>query len=361
MILKKLYLFLILLLFLTPVTVFGAAGHSFGPALPVENWDPMIVIGIAVGLILILSLSTILLDKSIVTVANYTGNAVGIVLLAFASSLPLLVIAITQALSGNPQLALTTIIVTNIANVTLVLGTLAFISPLRIEKNYMIGIAATVVTISVILLMFIEFTSSTDFSMTVNPTQGSLGSLEGLLILGLFAIFVIIVHFLSNSHHAISKNKSLTDAILLAVGFGILVSWSANQLVIVSIHLAQIYNLPEIIVGTVLVVVGTSLPEFSVGFVAMGKGESEKVFTNLITSSMVNLCIALGVILLFQSFIVDIPNMSYNLIALIIVTILAVHYLHPKYQELTRWHGIILVGVYVLYLVGLSFGIQISF
>ena len=61
---------------------------------------------------------------------------VGLTIVSFATSAPELVVSVQSAFKGFPDLALGNIVGSNVANLALVLGIVAIITPIKIEKVY---------------------------------------------------------------------------------------------------------------------------------------------------------------------------------------------------------------------------------
>ena len=61
---------------------------------------------------------------------------IGMTVVSFATSAPELIVSLQAALDGHPDLALSNVIGSNIANIALVLGLTAIISPLVVDKDF---------------------------------------------------------------------------------------------------------------------------------------------------------------------------------------------------------------------------------
>jgi len=316
-----------------------------------------IIVGLAVLLLILMIVFTVLLAHSIEVVASKTGSAIGTALLACATSLPLWVFAIMFALEGETTIAMINIVGTNIADITVVLGILALIKPLTIENNFKKGAFALIVIILTVALAIFSVTLFPTFNFSTHESNGSFSFnfSEGIIIFVLFAVFIFILQLISrNSGNSLSHNKSLLAGISMSVIWGTLVCYVAAQAVLVIIHIARYYHMPEIIIGTVIVVIGTAFPEFAIGVVSIAMKKDKDVYGNMITSVVVNLCLSLGIILMFTAILVEKFIIAYHLPFMLIAIAASVILMHPKYQHLTRIHAIVLIGIYVLYLIGIA-------
>ena len=67
---------------------------------------------------------------------NLSKMVIGLTVVSFATSAPELLVSLQAALTGFSDIALGNVIGSNIANIGLVLGITAFISPLSIDRDF---------------------------------------------------------------------------------------------------------------------------------------------------------------------------------------------------------------------------------
>lgn len=89
----------------------------------------------------------------------------------------------------------------------------------------------------------------------------------------------------------------LTQIILFIVGLGLII-WSANHLLKGAIGIAQRYQISELIIGMVVVALGTSAPEFFVSMLAALHGSTDISIGNAIGSNIANIGLGLGLVAL---------------------------------------------------------------
>jgi cation:H+ antiporter len=102
------------------------------------------------------------------------------------------------------------------------------------------------------------------------------------------------------------------------------------------------------LVGLSVVAVGTSLPEMVTSIVAAKKGENEIAFGNIVGSNIFNVLFILGLSGLFSPLGVN-TDVAIDMLLLIPITLFAVIFAISK-RKVSRFEGIILVGIYVVYL-----------
>lgn len=133
-----------------------------------------------IGLVAVIIGAKWLVDGSI-DIAQLFGMSEGLIgatLVAFGTSLPELLVTITAARQGMPEMALGNVMGSNIGNTLLILGVSGLITPLRWDGLVFTFIAMVVVTL--MLLFFVR-------------TWWKLGKKEGIVLLLLYLVFLLLV------------------------------------------------------------------------------------------------------------------------------------------------------------------------
>jgi cation:H+ antiporter len=214
---------------------------------------------------------------------------IGLTVVGFGTSAPELLVSAFAAAQGNPGLAVGNAIGSNIANVALILGIAALVSPLvvgsrilRREMPLLLGVMAFAG-----LLLF---------------RDGYLGRLDGVLLLaGLAGVlaWVILDGLRGRSDstdpiHAefdreIPKEVPTPRALIwLALGL-LLLLVSARVLVWGAVNVAETLGVSDLLIGLTIIAIGTSLPELAASVVAVRHGEPDIAIGNVIGSNIFNL------------------------------------------------------------------------
>ena len=116
--------------------------------------------------------------------------------------------------------------------------------------------------------------------------------------------------------------------------------------------LAHKWGVPSLIVGLTIVAFGTSAPELIVSVQAVLTGASELAIGNVIGSNIANILLVLGVPALIMALPTNVAGVGRNAaVGLFATVLLIVLIFMPMGGPLVRWHGIILFGGIVLYLI----------
>lgn len=246
------------------------------------------------GLILLVFSADKFVDGAAATAkrAGLPPLLIGMMIIGFGSSMPEMVISALSAWDGNPGLALGNAFGSNIANIALILGVTAVISPIAVKS--------TVLWRELPLLTAITVVTAAIFYV-----DGELDRLDGWLLIVLF----VAVMGWSIYEGIETPSDDLADAVeaelqeplglapaltYLILGLTFLVV-SSRILVWGGIEVASRLGISDLIIGLTIVAVGTSLPELASSIVAVRKGEHELALGNVIGSNMFNTSIVVGI------------------------------------------------------------------
>ncbi len=284
-----------------------------------------------------------------VYVANKFGIPpllVGFTIVGFGTSLPELIVAINANLKGAGGIALGNILGSNIANILLVIGAAACVTPLiaspqALWRDIVMMLVATAILAG--LLMF-----------------GSITALAGSLMLILLVVYVmwqVRSHKESDVHLPTEDEsyKSLWVASLFLIKGLVLISLGAEFLVRGAQVSASIIGIPDAVVGLTVIAIGTSLPELATGIAAARKKETELLLGNIIGSNVFNILSILGIASLFKAFTQESisPQMIQFDIWAVIGVALFFSFMVFFVRKIGRRVGVTMVLVYCAYIFGL--------
>jgi cation:H+ antiporter len=253
---------------------------------------------LVIGLLLLLGGGTALVRGASGVAAQYgiSPLLVGLTIVAFGTSAPELVVNILGAVRNQTDLAFGNVVGSNLANLGLVLCTAALIKPMAIEGQIVRReLPLLLLGTSVLLVMTLD-----------NPILGTppiISRSDALILLMLFCIFIYISvsDVLQQNDDALIRNineiKSIIPAPRLSglnahwvyVGLGIAGLTVGGHLTIThGAELAHLLGIPPVVVGMLIVAVGTSLPELVTSVIAALKNESDLCVGNVIGSNIFN-------------------------------------------------------------------------
>ena len=274
---------------------------------------------------------------------------VGLTIVAIGSSAPEIFVSVTASLADSPGLAIGNAIGSNIANIALVLGVTAIISPLQVNSN--------VIRREFPILIVITLLAG------VALWDGHLSFLDGsLLVSGLFLYLVWIVRTAMKTKQDDLMLTTLMDelpdgmptnraVIWVLIGL-ILLPLSSQILVNGASGIAVHFGVSEFIIGVTIVALGTSLPELAASIASVLKGEHELAIGNVIGSNIFNILGVLGIAGIIHPISVDqaVLYKDYALMLFLTFVMLVMAYGFRGPGSIKRGEGIILFLIYITFL-----------
>lgn len=226
-------------------------------------------------------------------VARYLGIApliIGMLVIGFGTSAPELVVSGFAAAGGNPELALGNAFGSNVANVGLILGITALVTPVAVHRG--------VVRKELPVLLAV---TGLAWVLIADRTLSSVNAITLLVVLVLLVVWSLYVARRSpddelgveaeaeSAARALSKRAAwiwLVAGLLLLVLSSRLLVWGA-------VGIAERLGWPDLVIGLTVVAIGTSAPELAAAMAAARKGEGDLVVGNVIGSNLFN---TLGVV-----------------------------------------------------------------
>ena len=269
---------------------------------------------------------------------------VGAVVVGFGTSAPELLVSGLAVAEGQADLALGNVIGSNVANLTVVLGSAAVVgtvalgsrtirreAPLSTAAVCVFGVAALV----------------------------GLGPVAGVVLgAGLVAVLVRVVRTARSSRAA--DDEDLVDEVtdleagdgglfltLVMAAAGLAGTLIGAQLVVTgAVSIAEQLGVSEGFVGLTLVAIGTSLPELVTSIQALRRGEDELIVGNVLGSNVFN-SLAAGMIIAFGAGGVTVEGRLVWSVVLMVVVAVAVGAQLRFRSRLTRWEGAGLLAAYL--------------
>ena len=285
-----------------------------------------------------------------VGIAEFCGMStllIGMVIVGFGTSAPELTVSAISASQGNPELALGNAYGSNIANIALILGATALISPILMQRSVIRGDLPILIAVSILSIILVW--------------DGSVVRWNGILLL---AVFVAVMgyntwremrkaHAENTPDEQSDEKKSLGKSVLwLVLGLFLLVA-SSRALVWGAVEIARALGVSDLLIGLTIVAIGTSLPELASSIAAARRGENDLALGNILGSNLFNTLAVVGLAATIspmdeiESVVTtrDMPLMTALTVALIVLG-----FRRKGDGRLNRIAGAILLAVYVGYL-----------
>ena len=278
---------------------------------------------------------------------------IGLTVVAYGTSTPELAAALLAALNSHTELILGNIVGSNISNIGMVIGISAIFAPLLISKitvsrwiPIMIGVSLLVVAMSY---------------------DGEISQIDGIILISVligFTIYTIKTVKRQKIHeNQIAEDEYVEEGLFLSrykietfpkafalIIIGIILLFIGGHFTVKSaVAIAESLGLSQLVIGVVIVGIGTSLPELITSVIAIAKKQTDIGVGNIVGSNIYNILLILGV----SSTIIGIPVSTdafsnyYIMIAFSLVLFVGFR----KY--IPRFVGIGLAIAFIAYLVSL--------
>lgn len=311
------------------------------------------LLALVVGLILLVWSADRFIDGASAT-AQHLGVPsllIGMLIIGFGTSAPELMVSALSALQGNPSLALGNAYGSNIANIGLVLGLVALLSPIAVHSQ--------IVRKELPVLLGITLLSG---ALLLN---GQLNRLDaGILLLVFAALFGwSIVQGLRGRDDVLigevdselaSHPMSLGKAVFwLVVGLLVLIA-SSRLLVWGAVEIATALGVSELVIGLTIVAIGTSLPELAAAIAAVRKNEHDLVLGNIIGSGLFNTLAVVGLAAIISPLQIEPALLQRDWVLMFAMTLAVLLFAFGRRRRINRVEGGCLLLVYLGYLVWLG-------
>ena len=235
---------------------------------------------------------------------------IGLTVVGFGTSTPELLVSVSAALSGSPDIAIGNIVGSNIGNILLIVGLTALIWPIKITGATLSRDAAIMVAAALVLVPVFWL--------------GQIGRPAGaVLVTGLigFLLWAYLHPGESGADDDTPMLPAWQSALWVALGLaGLMIG--AQFLVDGAVNIARGYGISEAFIGLTIVAVGTSLPELATSLIAALRRQSEIAIGNIIGSNIFNVLGILGVTALIAPIPVADRFLSFDLPIMIAATLL---------------------------------------
>jgi cation:H+ antiporter len=277
---------------------------------------------------------------------------VGLTCVTFGTSTPELIIVLQSTLEGRGDLAASTLLGSNVFNMTLVLGVTACIVPLRAQRA-LVRLDLPILAASAVLVAGLFWDQRLDRK-------------DGAVLFALFILYAYANFLLSQGvpwaeselalqkryerrireRSSVSQRSWINDVLMILAGSGGLF-FSAQLLLSGVLDLGRTAGVSESWIGWIVLAAGTNLPELSVAIIAARRRQADLVLGNILGSAILNLLGVLGVASLLVP--LSAPRLSTLDLGVLVGSHVILLPLMGRRMRLSRLEGVLLLFVYCAY------------
>ncbi|MEX2032401.1 MAG: calcium/sodium antiporter [Dehalococcoidia bacterium] len=313
--------------------------------------DALTIVLFVAGLVLLVAGAELLVRGAsrIAATLGISPLVIGLTIVAFGTSAPELAVSVSSSLGGNANVAVGNVVGSNIFNVLLILGISSIVAPLAVSRQ--------LIRVDVPIMVGVSFLL---FALALD---GRIGRIDGMILFGgivAYTAWAIIASRRANAalvaeyaeefgERETSEGFLLLDALLVIGGLGLLVLGS-DWFVGGATEFAEALGVSDLVIGLTLVAAGTSMPELATSVMASIKGERDIAVGNVVGSNVFNILSVLGASGLVVGAGIPVAESALRLDLPVMIGVAVICL--PVFltgRVISRWEGLVFVGLYVGY------------
>ncbi len=301
---------------------------------------------LAAGLVILWKSADVLVSGAVGLAKKFRVSplVIGLTVVAMGTSAPEVAASIAAALRNSPDIALGNVYGSNIANLALVGGLCAIISPISIRMSTLKREMPVMLGVGLLLLPILNNSFLSRFESIV-----LLCTFVGLMALTVYYARKKPETFVAETDSNNTKEKSLLiNFVFVAIGLAGL-AFGAEITVKGAVVIGAKAGLSNAVIGLTIVAMGTSLPELVTCLVATFKGHDDISIGNLVGSNIFNTLLVTGTAGVIKPFEVvgRLKGFDYWVMISVCAGFL---FLGTIQKKISRTGGAILLACYVIYI-----------
>ncbi len=270
---------------------------------------------------------------------------IGAVVMGFGTSAPEMIVSGIAAAGGDRELGIGNVIGSNVANLSLVLGTAAFITTMAIPKVVFRREGPLSIGSAALFAVFVA--------------DGAIERWEGIVLA--LCLLAVVALLISSGHHDPNADDDPGELRLTGeatrAGVGLVGTVVGAQMVVLgATDLADELGVSGGFIGFSLVALGTSLPELVTTFACARRSETELIVGNLFGSNIFNALAVGGVVGIVGPGVIDDDMLTG--VGLVLMLAVAVYAYVSGFigYRIGRFDGTVLLSAYVGIMIVLGTG-----
>lgn len=259
-------------------------------------------------------------------------------IIALISVLPESTISLISAWKGEPGLAIGTLLGSNVADLTLVFGIVAFFS------SGGINVKSKILRNNFFYLILLLFPLILGFDGRFSRVDGLILVLAGVIFFG--KIYMEKRSFRKEFNNA--KKESIFKSVLFLVASVVLLLLSAVLTVKYAVNFANDMHVPAILVGITILAFGTCLPELIFSIRAVRKNHDDLALGDVLGTVITDATIVLGIVALISPFNHNPHDLYVTGTAMFLAGILVTLFMKSG-KVLNKLEGLFLILFYILF------------
>ena len=275
---------------------------------------------------------------------------IGLTIVAMGTSAPEAAVSIAAAMKGSAGISIGNVIGSNIINIFIILGVVAAIVPLKIERSTVRYEMPYTILVTILFVLL--------------GKDGLVTRLDGSILLAGLILYIAYLLMQAKQKPQEKAPEPLPETVaektetteespsilkllaLTLVGLAVILV-SSDYAVDAAVAIAKIFNISDRVIGLTIVALGTSLPELVTSITAALRGNADLAVGNVVGSCIFNILFVLGASALIQP-IDCAPNFLSDAYVAVGATVLLLLFGYTQ-MKIVRWEGGVLIGCYAAY------------
>lgn len=269
---------------------------------------------------------------------RFSKYTVGFIIVAFISILPETFVAINAALNGIPSFGLGTLLGSNVADLTLIFAVIVWYAGRSIKVDSKILKNQAVYPFVLLLPIILGL-------------NGHLSRIEGIVLILVGSIFYYMAMRSEISFSdilTISKGSNRIKNILLLMLSMLVLIVGAHFVVVSASKLANILNITPILIGLLVVGLGTTMPELFFSLNSVKKDDDSLAIGDMLGTVLADATIAIGIIAVVIPFSFN-PRIMYVTGIFMVVTSFVLFRFMKSGRSINKREALILFFLWIIF------------
>lgn len=321
-----------------------------------ENSNSIIIFTVFIlSLVLLVKSADFLVDNAVKLskIWGLTEIIIGATIISFGTTIPELLTSVTSSLQGNGNFAIGNAVGSIITNTSLIIGISALYGNIPVDKRISQKFSLLIFAVFLLIIATIQY--------KINGAQAFIPQKFGFILMLLIPLYIIFL--IKKDKKNVDKTKEIKgkstkgNALIILLKMFLIcfvLSLSASALVGSSEILAKRIGIPDFVIASTIVALGTSLPELSTCISAAKRGHGGLAIGNIMGANILNIIMVVGAATAVTPLGIYLSNVFYNVNFASLILVLAIFSYfayNTKIDNITKKEGITLIIIYIMYLV----------
>ncbi len=253
----------------------------------------LIAICLFVGIMFLIAGTFIMIlgARDIAARFHISALAIGLTIVAFATSIPELLVSMRAMFKGYSEIVIFNVIGSNIINILLILSVVSFIKPLKITTSVIKKeLPLSIITTALFLILSLD-------DLLAPAKNNIITRADALILVLFFIVYLYYMYTVIRNRKEFKKYESsrfsLGYAIMLTIlGFSMI--FVGSIFTVDMAYKISTYGISLKLISASIIAFATSIPELITCYHFMKNNDEDAIIGNILGSNIFNICITLA-------------------------------------------------------------------